>query len=352
MENSDKSDPVVPIPGAARRKSMVLSDEKLVVTGTLEGGGSLPIVITPCMENLNLISWATGHRSAIDKHLESCGGILFRGWKLSSPNDFEELMQSAFGSLLEYKNRSTPRTRIVGRVYSSTEYPAGQSIPFHNENSYAAQCPLRIGFFCLQPSESGGETPIADSRAVYSRIAPEIRDRFSQVGVLYVRNYGYGMDLSWQDVFQTQSRTEVEDYCNQWGIQFEWREDDALTTRQRLPAVSKHPKTGEPVWFNQAHLFHISSLPAEICATLRDLPREQLPRNAYYGDGTEMEAPVLAAIREAYQAESVSFPWQQGDVLLLDNVLVAHSRSPYVGSRKILTGMGVAWSWAEGMCRW
>jgi hypothetical protein len=35
----------------------------------------------------------------------------------------------------------------------------------------------------------------------------------------------------------------------------------------------------------------------------------------------------------------VSFPWQRGDILMLDNILAAHGRAPYEGPRKILVGM-------------
>jgi hypothetical protein len=43
----------------------------------------------------------------------------------------------------------------------------------------------------------------------------------------------------------------------------------------------------------------------------------------------------------AYHAETVSFPWQQGDLLMPrhDNMLVAHGRAPYTGRREVLVGM-------------
>ena len=94
------------------------------------------------------------------------------------------------------------------------------------------------------------------------------------------------------------------------------------------------------VWFNQAHLFHISSLLPNIRdAILSAFKEEDLPRNVYYGDGTRIETSILDEIRDIYCQEEIVFPWQERDILMLDNMLVAHGRRPFVGSRKVLVGM-------------
>jgi hypothetical protein len=66
---------------------------------------------------------------------------------------------------------------------------------------------------------------------------------------------------------------------------------------------------------------------------------DDLPNNTYYGDGSPIESSVLDEIREAYRREAASFAWQEGDILMLDNMLVAHSRNPYVGRREVLVAM-------------
>ena len=206
--------------------------------------------------------------------------------------------------------------------------------------AYCPNYPNFIAFFCQQSASAGGETPIADSRKILQGIDPQIVAKFEEKQIMYVRNYGNELDLSWQNVFQTTDKSEVENYCRHSGIEFEWKSGDRLKTRQVCRAVAIHPQTGEKVWFNQAHLFHISNLEPKVQELLlSEYSPEELPRNAYYGDGTPIESWVLAEIRQNYQQQTVIFDWHSGDILMLDNVLTAHGRMPYLGPRKILVGM-------------
>jgi len=306
----------------------------------LRPGSPLPLVVRPSIEGLDLIGWAAANTDFVESYLERNGAILFRGFGLSSVEQFERLIEAVSGPLLDYSYRSTPRHVANGRIYSSTEYPAHQSIPLHNENSYTRNWPMKLSFFAQQLADKGGETPIADSRKICQAIPPEIRDCFVRKGLMYVRNYGTGFDLPWQEVFQTSSKAVVEDYCRKAQMEFEWIGDDQFRTRQHCQAVERHPRTGEMVWFNQAHLFHVSRLPAEVREWLLAAYGEHnLPRNVYFADGSAIEPAMLDEIVRVCDEQSIVFPWHEGDVLMLDNMLTAHGRKPFVGKRKVVVGI-------------
>jgi len=326
-------------------KAFRLSSGRMVKIDHLQQGKTLPLVIQPAEQNIDLVAWIQDNLEFIERQLLKHGAILFRNFDVDDILIFEKFIRVISPELLEYRERSTPRTELRRNIYTSTEYAAYEHIALHNEFSYAYTWPMKICFHCVKPAAQGGETPIADCRQVFQTINQKIKERFIQKKVMYVRNYGSGIDLSWQEAFQTTDKSVVEEYCRKAPMEFEWKDDNRLRTRQVRQSVARHPKTQEMVWFNQAHLFHISNLELEVREALLELFKEEdIPRNTYYGDGSPIETSVLDEIREAYQQASVSFPWQEGDVLLLDNVLVAHGRKPFVGKRKVVVAMGEAFT--------
>lgn len=303
----------------------------------------LPLVIEPNPERVDITTWAGRNRDFIETQLLHHGGILFRGFEITTPGAFEQLCRAISNELLEYNERSSPRTQVSPNVYTSTDYPANQSIFLHNENSYQRTFPQKIFFFCLTPAASGGETPIADCRKIFQRINPKVRERFIEKGWKCVRNVGDGLGLSWQTIFQTESPEVVERECLRKGVKVEWKDDQRLRLTTVLPAVVKHPRSGELSWFNHATFFHITTLdPVLREVLLEEFAEEDLPTNTYYGDGSRIEPEVLEELREAYREQTVSFPYRAGDVMLLDNMLTAHGRAPYSGTRKILVAMADA----------
>jgi alpha-ketoglutarate-dependent taurine dioxygenase len=323
---------------AARRRVAVSAAQERVTVA--HSPYSIISVAQPVVPSVDLQHWVRASRDRVEALLGDRGAILFRGFQLSGPEDFQNVVRAWSPQLLNYTYGSTPRSRsAVAGVYTSTEYPADQSIPQHNEMSYALIWPKHLWFYCDTAARAGGATPLADGRRVINRLDGAVRSSFADRGVRYIRNYGTGFDLRWQQAFETDSRADVEALCRAQGIEFAWRGQDQLRTSQVCQAVIRHPGTGAELWFNQAHLFHTSALAADVRAELLAGDHSELPRQAYYGDGKPIADSVLDEIRAAYDSETVREPWQDGDILLIDNMLVSHGRDPYEGPRRVLVAM-------------
>jgi alpha-ketoglutarate-dependent taurine dioxygenase len=321
-------------------KAVSLPQKQLIKTSFLQPEQALPLVIERDSDEIDLADWASSHREFIETNLLKHGAILFRGFNLNSAADFENVANAIHPNLFgEYGD--LPREGVSGKVYGSTPYPPDKAILFHNESSHLHRWPLKIWFFCVQPAQQGGETPILDCRKIYQLLNPRLREKFEEKQLMYVRNYIDGLDVSWQDFFHTTDKAEVENYCRQAGMEFEWLENNGLKTRKIRPAVAKHSKTGELVFFNQLQLHHVSCLDSDVRQSLLSVfGEDKLPRNVCYGDGTPIEDSVMEEIGAIYQENQISFTWHKGDILMLDNMLTSHSRNPYVGSRKIVVAMG------------
>ncbi|MGC9498921.1 TauD/TfdA family dioxygenase [Streptomyces sp. WG7] len=284
--------------------------------------------------------WFTANAEALRSTMYEHAAVMVKGSGLAEQAELAEIAEEIGGGpSLEYNERSTPRSRVTGNVYTSTEYPQEQTIPQHNESAYSQNWPHNVFFFCARAAQTGGETPVADSAALLDALPADLVRRFEDKGVLYTRTYRTGMGLSWQEGFQTDDKGRVEAYCAEHGIEAEW-DGDVLRTRQRRPAVMEHPVTGRKVWFNQAHLFHVHALPEAVREGLLEICGEDgLPRNAYYGDGTPITGDEIDTILGAYRDKTLAEPWRTGDLLMIDNILTSHGRRPFTGDRTVLVAM-------------
>lgn len=304
-------------------------------------GEDFAVIVEPNGESGNAPAWVSGNLPAIETLAREHPVVVLRGIGISAEADFPAVRDLLVGQPANYVYRSTPRTEVLEGIMTATEYPATEEILMHCENAYQRDWPLRLVFCCIKPSETGGQTPVADVRAVTRALGDEVLDEVERRGVRYVRNYHEGFDLDWKTVFQTEDRGEVEAFCRANDIDFEWTPEGHLRTAQTCQGTARHPVTGERLWFNQAQLFHPSALGEDVLEDLIDIfGEDSLPRDARYGDGAPIEPEILSRVRDAFQAEARQFDWQAGDVMIVDNMLASHARRPFTGSRRVLVSMG------------
>lgn len=321
----------------------------MIKTGLLDAERSVPYVVEYRSDNGQpesglLISWYKENTEFLEQKLVEHGAILFRGFDINTPASFARLTRSIAPGLADCLDDNGPRTKITSGIYTSTEYPAEYQLSMHSEYAYSHKFPSRLYFCCVVEPGQGGATPLADNRRILKKLDPAIVEEFKTKRIKYVRNLhaSSGFGLSWQAAFQTTDKAVVEKYCNEMSIDYEWKADGGLRLENTFDSVITHPRTGEEVWFNQAPQFHPSDYPTHICDSLLDSYRgneRELPQTAFFGDDSPIDIAALKHIRETMFSEATVSPWRQGDVVMIDNVLVCHGRMPFSGPRKILLAM-------------
>jgi alpha-ketoglutarate-dependent taurine dioxygenase len=324
----------------------------------LFGSESLPLVITPRKEikKGDFLEVVRSCASALRARLLQHGGLLFRGFPVTSADDFADTIDAlSMGSQVDYIGGDSPRTKVTRGVYTSTEAPAAVKIPLHNELSFVRHHPKHIFFFCEVPPAAHGETILGDARRIYRSLDPGVRERLMERQFKYVSCY-YGqswvMDFlnslqpshkSWRDVFETEDRAEVEALCRKYDFAFDWHDENWIKITQTRPAAMTHPETDEWVWFSQAHLYDFNPRLLGwwrwVGAKLFYARPHTRLHEIFHADGTPVARADLYHVMDTLDRNTVAFPWQRGDVLVLDNVLTMHGRATFNGKRRILAAM-------------
>jgi len=322
----------------------------------------LPAVVQPrdsgsSARNLDaLLTWCRAYQSDIKKLLHRKGAILLRGFDVRTAEDFAHVARATSEhALAEYVAGVARRKKITDGIYTSTEYPPHVDMPCHNELSHTKDWIALIFFFCQVAPRDRGETPLVDGREVVRGMKPETAAMFREKQVAYVRFLhsgdgsgilennvrvldpsGYPYSVSWQHTYGTTDKAVVEGHAKRVDADIAWTSSDDLIWRERVQAIRRHSDTQEESWFSHVINFHPSRMPD---AVRERIPEEQYPRNVLFGDGTPISDAIVEEVRRCVAKGEMLFPWQKGDVLMIDNVLVAHGRRTFEGPRSILTAM-------------
>jgi len=336
------------------------------VTATLpfDDDAAFPLVLrqrsVPSVRTLDdLVAWLVERRAALwDATLRGLA-IVLRGFPILEPVDFERVAQALDPLVTPYVGAATDRKAVTDATYVATESPPRFHLPLHSETCYLRRYPHRVFFFCPQPATRGGATILGDNRRLLAEVEDGARERFRRRGVLYVRNVPvfprWKLALlkstkssaikTWQEMFLTEDRAGVEAWYREHDMAMRWRDDGGLCLNDVLPATRLHPRTGEEVWFNQGHIFHVNARKFgwTVWAAQRLVNGRGLDAlyDCRYGDGEVVPPRDMLPIYDVMDRISVPIEWEKGDVVAIDNLLCSHGRMPFRGPRRVLYAQAI-----------
>ncbi|KAJ1424139.1 syringomycin biosynthesis enzyme [Ochromonadaceae sp. CCMP2298] len=327
-------------------------------------GKSFPLTLDYSDHSLEEIcTWVAANKEKLDDLLRDHRGILLRcGSQADSYQAFHDIVDSTGLETMEYIGGAAVRTQLTPRVFTANESPASEQIPFHHELAQTPEPPTHVLFFCEVPPTSDGETPILVSSEVYDRmntLHPQFMSAIEARGLKYVRVMPEHDDPSsaigrgWRATFNASDTETAEAALRKIGSSWAWLPDGSLrTVTATVPAIRTDDQPAG-VRRSQRKTFFNSMVAAY---TGWNDERNEGKRavilgsdSSGAGSGNDAEGAIdparlldgmaMADAVKIMEEVCVAFRWQAGDVLLLDNRTVMHSRRPFQGSRRILASL-------------
>lgn len=250
---------------------------------------------------------------------------------------------------------TSAREKKAEGVLTASSDPPAVSLEPHLEMAYNTQYPQKVFFFCRAAplASEGGETPVVDMKEFHLALPAALVDKLRAVGVKYCRRLpsaeatSAGQIYTWQALFFSNDKSEVEARCVELGYDFSWGLDGSLSWSYVRPAFVKHTPDGEESWFNQATCLHHSyynEYPGGAVDQPIDtnvIPGSMQPHDTCYGDGTPFTCEEVQFMRARLWERASAVAWSAGDLLVMDNTRVAHGRMGYseASERSILVSL-------------
>jgi hypothetical protein len=285
-------------------------------------------------------AWVNERREELLAQAAEHGAVLFRGFPLKTPEDFDAFVAAFDLPNFPYDESLSNAVRVnkTPRVFTANEAPPTVNIYFHHEMAQTPMFPSRLFFFCEQPAAEGGATPLCRSDILWDRLAdrcPRFAGDCEAKGLKYTNvmpsenDPTSGMGRGWQSTLRATTPAEAENRLRGLGYSWEWLPSGELrATTPVLPAV-RQLKGNRKSFFNQL-----------IAAFQGWKDSRNDPSKAItFGDGTPLDRGAVDIATQIAEDIAFDVPWQTGDVALVDNFVTMHGRRTFSGTRKVLASL-------------
>jgi alpha-ketoglutarate-dependent taurine dioxygenase len=298
---------------------------------------------SPCQQSLMVVDLSNHSSEFPDREetwslLNEYGYVRFRNAKFQNAKELKEKYGYLAGRYMNYYQGTNNRKDIGDGVLNVGTEPSYLNLQQHNEMSYSDSWPSIFMLGCISPPlENEGITTIANNRKVTKLLPNNMRNKFMEVGINYIRNFTDARNVDhqsigynhWQASFITNSREEVEKQCMGHALKYKWHNDGTLTTIYTRPAFIEHPKTKEIIFHNCAYSNHQwFNEWKPFC----HLPNDKKPFYSSFGDESEFSEKDIQIMKQLYDENMIGESWKQGDILLLENHFMTHGRTPFTSN--------------------
>jgi hypothetical protein len=323
-----------------------LSTEKLIASDAHPNAS--PLLITPKtirrFNEAEFLAFIKGSRPWMYENLSRHGAILLRGFLGTGAASLSRLSAALRSDRLFNASRSIPTPAALHEnVFEDDCWHTEAAQPLYNAYSDCAVFPSFKILSCDDKTpQPGGTVTLANTRSIYQSLNDELVAEFERRGITYRRLFpnidGYTSESatelsdihSWQNIFKTSDKNEVEKKCRENGLSYMWHSNGNVEIWNSAPACISHVETGDRLWFNQVHLFKsISTVFIQrksLMSKLFSIVNSPVMMDASFSDGTQIPQSYVDEITTVHRNLTIEVQIEAGDFLLVDNALNAQGR--------------------------
>ncbi|KAI0860213.1 hypothetical protein F4860DRAFT_223822 [Xylaria cubensis] len=322
-------------------------------------GTTIPLALKPFqpgVDDINLddvieaVKRLQSQNKLLTTQLALHGTLLFRGLPIHNANDFSKFAHAFGFKPHEIIGIVVDRPVLAPNVSPASEAPKEVLIHSHNESPQVPHAPEYVFFYGHKVASRGGETPMSSSLELFHRTQNEMPGFIAELAekgllsrVTYKKERQYSGGSTLKEAFGKEivdgdnlatRRSKIEAQIARYGrgvhTSWEWLDnDEGIVVTHRLPAIRTQPGTNLPTLFTGlAALYRDPTVDNNPTSAARKKVTQQL-----YGDGTPIPEEYLKRLVAITNEIRVLHHWEQGDVLVYDNIIAQHGRQPWEGGQ-------------------